>query len=544
MMTDPRALIAKIDYDLEGRRLRTVDNFVAFAPSNSADRTSQFSYDGSNHVLTVTVVLPGNVLQTTQFTYGVTGSIVTSNDLLASVTYPANGQTNTETYTYNGLGQTLSKADRNGDSHSYSYDVLGRQTSDSTTTLGAHVDGTVRRLDTAFDTGGRPYLYTSYSDTGGTTIVNQVQQVYNGLGQLITEYQSHSGAVNTSTTPKVQYGYSFVATSGGPNHSRLVSMTYPNARVLNYNYNSGVDDRISRLSSLSDSSATLESYAYLGLNTVVQRSHPQPGVNLTYIIAGGNTDGGDQYTGLDRFSRVVEQRWVKTSSTDDFLYSYDRDGNRLTRNNGLNSSFNEQYGYDNLNQLTSFTQGSHTQSWGLDAVGNWSSFVNDGSTQTRSFNNQNQLTATSGATTPTYDNNGDTTADETGKTYTYDAWNRMVKAVSGSTTVSYAYDALNRRVTTTQNTSAATDLYFSSSWQVVEEDVSGSMTKQYVWSPAYVDALVEQDTFTRYYIQQDANWNVTAMVTTTGSVEARFIYDPYGKGSMYDSTWHLLNSLS
>src|SRR5207244_5162510 len=106
---------------------------------------------------------------------------------------------------------------------------------------------------TAYDTGGRAYLYTSYSDTGGTTIVNQVQQVYNGLGQLITEYQSHSGAVNTSTTPKVQYGYSFVATSGGPNHSRLVSITYPNTatvRAVSYNYNSGVDDRISRVSSL------------------------------------------------------------------------------------------------------------------------------------------------------------------------------------------------------------------------------------------------------------------------------------------------------
>jgi hypothetical protein len=58
-------------------------------------------------------------------------------------------------------------------------------------------------------------------------------------------------------------------------------------------------------------------------------------------------------------------------------------------------------------------------------VGNWTSFTNDGSTQTRSFNNQNQLTAISGATTPTYDPNGNTTLDETGKTYTYDAWNRQ-----------------------------------------------------------------------------------------------------------------------
>ena len=40
------------------------------------------------------------------------------------------------------------------------------------------------------------------------------------LAQLTTEYQSHSGAVNTSTTPKVQYGYTLM--SGGANNSRLV----------------------------------------------------------------------------------------------------------------------------------------------------------------------------------------------------------------------------------------------------------------------------------------------------------------------------------
>jgi hypothetical protein len=53
-----------------------------------------------------------------------------------------------------------------------------------------------------------------------------VQDAYNGLGQLTGEYQSHSGAVNTSTTPQVQYGYSLM--SGGANHSRLTSLTYPN----------------------------------------------------------------------------------------------------------------------------------------------------------------------------------------------------------------------------------------------------------------------------------------------------------------------------
>jgi RHS repeat-associated protein len=372
---------------------------------------------------------------------------------------------------------------------------------------------------------------------------NQVEDLYNGLGQLITEYQSHNGVVNTSTTPSVQYAYSFVTTSGGPNHSRLVSMTYPNGRVLNYNYNSGVDDRISRVSSISDSTGTLEAYSYLGLNTVVTRSHPQTGINQTYVIPGGNADGGDQYTGLDRFSRVVEERWLNPNTntvTDDFLYTYDRDGNRLTSSNALDSALSQQFTYDNLNQLATFTQGSHTESWSLDAVGNWLSFTDNGSTQTRSFNNQNQLTSLSGATTPTYDANGNTLTDDNGTRYSYDAWNRIVQVVAGSQIENFSYDALGRRDTIQSNSNFALAEYFSSNWQVIEEDQQGAVQNQFVWSSVYVDGLVEQDAgSSRWYAQQDANWNVTAMVTSAGTVVNRFVYDPYGKGSVYDANWNL-----
>jgi hypothetical protein len=179
----------------------------------------------------------------------------------------------------------------------------------------------------------------------------------------------------------VQYTYTEAATA---NNSRLTSITYPNGRVINYNYNTGVDDTICRLSSISETvnhvTTTLESYSYLGLDTVVKRAHPQPGVDLTYIDPAGSTgDAGDKYTGLDRFDRVVDQRWYNGSSyTDRFQYTYDRDSNRLTRTNVVNTSFNESYSYDNLNQLTNFTRGTHTIAWSLDPVGNFASTTTDG----------------------------------------------------------------------------------------------------------------------------------------------------------------------
>src|SRR5205807_5307572 len=124
---------------------------------------------------------------------------------------------------------------------------------------------------------------------------------------------------------------------------------------------------ISRLSSISDST-TLESYKYLGLDTVVERDHPN-NVNLTYISQNGNTtDAGDKYIGLDRFGRVVDQNWLNTgtnTSTDHFKYGYDRDGNRLYRTNELNHVLDELYhasgpgfGYDQPNELTGFVRGT------------------------------------------------------------------------------------------------------------------------------------------------------------------------------------------
>ena len=75
---------------------------------------------------------------------------------------------------------------------------------------------------------------TSYNSAtvGAGSVVNDVQLVYNNFGQLQTEYQSTSGAVNMSTTPNVQYGYA----NGSANTIRPTSVTYPNGRVLNYNY--------------------------------------------------------------------------------------------------------------------------------------------------------------------------------------------------------------------------------------------------------------------------------------------------------------------
>jgi len=435
-----------------------------------------------------------------------------------------------------------------------------------------------------------------------TNIVNQVQEGYNGLGQLTNDYQEHGGAVNTSTSLQVQYGYTLM--SGGANNSNPITMTYPNGRILHYGYsNCTLDTTISRMDYLADDNGSgsagthLEDYSYLGLGTQVQRAHPQTGVgvNLTYIQQSGdslyNNDGGDQYTGLDRFGRVIDQFWTiptGPTTTDRFQYAYDRGSNALYKNNLKISGLSELYhansaasgdnatAYDNLNRLGNFIRGtlsasgnngasglgsldtvatpsglsSHAENWTLDALGNWSSQTIDTTATSRTHNSKNEVTVV-GANNLTFDNNGNTTKDQAGSTYIYDAWNRLISVTnSGSTLLAtYVYDPRGWRIKETHS-STTTDLYYSSGWQVIEERQGSTVTNQYVWSLAYVDALVLRDDNStsgnlgisgsglgrRMYVQQDTNWNTTALVDTSGNVQERFVYDPYGNAQVLTSS--------
>jgi RHS repeat-associated protein len=248
---------------------------------------------------------------------------------------------------------------------------------------------------------------------------------------------------------------------------------------------------------------------------------------------------------------------------------YDRDGNRLYRANLLDSALDELYhangasnGYDLLGQLTGFARGvlsdansdgvpdtvstpSRTQSWDFDELGNWEVLSTDGTPESRTHDRQNKVTGV-GSATLTYDDNGNLTTDEAGREFFYDAWNRLVSVEDGSSNplVDHAYDALGRRILADDG--IARHFYYSSSWQVLEEREANAAVAHNIWSLAYIDALVLRDRDAdglwgtmeeRLYVHQDANWNVTALVDTSGSVVERYIHDPYGSVTILTPAW-------
>ena len=68
--------------------------------------------------------------------------------------------------------------------------------------------------------------------------------------------------------PSVRYGYSEMSYAGSAaNHSRLVYTVYPNGRELDYAYAPGVDNKVSRLSFVSEPSTA----TYSGMNVYALR---------------------------------------------------------------------------------------------------------------------------------------------------------------------------------------------------------------------------------------------------------------------------------
>ena len=112
-------------------------------------------------------------------------------------------------------------------------------------------------------------------------------------------------------------------------------------------------------------------------------------MNLTYYTSGGSEDAGDQYTGLDRFGRVVDQRWdLDGVDLERLKYGYDQASNQVWRQNtvaeGLSANQDQYYTQDGLYQIKTLQRGtlnanqtgisgtpSWEEDWNYDPLGNW-----------------------------------------------------------------------------------------------------------------------------------------------------------------------------
>jgi len=537
---DPKNTETRFEYDDAGRQSLQTENYVSAGTNFDQNRKTWTTYSADGQVATLTASNSDTGNQQTIYTYGTTlaDSGIASSQLLRIVRYPDSDGTNGDfvTYVYNRQGQQILVTDQRGCQHAYDYDGLGRQIHDRVLSLGTSAVGTARRLSTVYNSRGMVMTVTTWDDSrvGFGSVQNQVQNSYNDFGQQTVSYQEHSGSVNTSTSPKVQYGYA----NGSANMIRMTSMTYPSGRGLTYGYGTAnaINDACSRIESVinTSDSVNLATYQYLGTSGFVNAASAQPGINWTLIGSGNDPATGDIYWGLDRFGRVDNCLWKKSTTTlAQIQYGYDRASNRTWRKDGVLTGYDELYSYDGLYRLTdqkrgtlngtqtAITSGTFEQQWGLDATGNWKTFKqdNDGNgtwelNQTRVANKVNEITGIANSVgtawaTPTYDGAGNMIgmpnppATTTGATpawvpMTEAQWNTLTEVqwntfteTTGTTPqqLSAQYDAWNRLVLISSGTQKVSEHVYDARGYRIRKDTytSGTLTeaRHYYYTPGW-----------------------------------------------------------
>jgi YD repeat-containing protein len=216
-----------------------------------------------------------------------------------------------ESYTYDLVGNLLSKTDRKSNTIQYVYDALYRLSS-----------------KTYPDSTSAAYVYD---------LVGKVQQVNDPTGTYGFAYDNMGRLISTTTN------YTFVAGTYTNSYaydaaSNRTSLTAPDTSTNNYQY-----DVLNRLSSLTSTWAGSFGFSYDALSRRTQLTRPN-GVKTNY-----------SYDGLSHLLSVLHQAGVNT--LDGASYTYDAAGNRTAKTNYLNATTSN-YTYDPLYELTQVTQGA------------------------------------------------------------------------------------------------------------------------------------------------------------------------------------------
>ena len=356
-----------------------IENVIGFAHTTDITTLQSYTPDGGIAELIAVNPITGN--QRTRYIYGTTlpnpsasssgdslaldllasdpaANDIARSDLLVGVIYPdAADSTDSVQNVYNRQGQVKQTRDQNGTTHQFGFDGFARRISDTVSLFGANVDQTVKRIDLAYEIRGMLELVTSYGNTTGTSVVNQVLRQFNAFAQLQYEYQQHDGPAVPFVSPAVQYDYE----DGSANTIRPTAIIPPagGSYATAFTY-SGDDDALDRPTTVGGDAKA--AYEYFGLGGIAAVNYL---TSDTPIIA-STLATGSSYPCFDQFGRLIEVPWTKVSDSSslvDLQYGYNRASSRTFRKDvvagGLTpqKSFDEIYTYDGIQRLVAAARG-------------------------------------------------------------------------------------------------------------------------------------------------------------------------------------------
>jgi RHS repeat-associated protein len=184
------------------------------------------------------------------------------------------------------------------------------------------------------------------------------------------------------------------------------------------------------------------------------------------------------------------------------------------------------FGYDNLDRLTSMTNGVSNESYTFDAVGNRTA-----SHLSNTYNYQpfNKMTATQTAMM-LYNNNGNLQRKSEGKDlwrYNFDHENRLTFAKNRRERVNYVYDALGRRVRTSNFLKGSTK-YTYDGLDVIQDNDSNTGITKYQNGLGIDDKLKLKNGSNSSYFLADHLGSTNGLTNSSGSLTSSASYDSFG----------------
>lgn len=584
----------------------TYDSKGRVAKEENSDGSSvSYEYDASGNVTketNVTVENDKTKTTVTSYTYDDMGNLLTTQS-----------EGDSATYVYDKAGRTL-RVTQNGETTRTLYDDEGRTVQEiAPEDYDSSKDGLPTSNTYADANVGHRYVYnetTGNLDSETNRLDVTTTYKYNDVGAKIQEkfdiyefnYIPHGEleSVKISGKTKVSYSYN--------DDNKLLSESYANGDTVRYEYDE--NGNLARQYHNDDTSPYV-AYSYNTDNELTKKVNHDTGLKYIYgendkvdvyktsdnTLVQSYTESkteADEENGIESKTDVTESHFgdtysyttknnsisyqygnnslaysaksndksqtvsdsVKLNGTTavESKYSYDENGNVLTKSYGKNTSIantydskdritstaysgkTTNYTYDSNGQLVSANDDTYT----YDIRGNITSKTESGTTTTFSYSNsswKDELTAVNG-TPLTYDENGNvlTYGD---KSFTWNTGRNLESITDGDNKYSYTYDENGIRTSKTVN---GVTTYYNTRDGVILSQTDGTNTMYFQYDTNGFPLGFIYNGIQYFYLTNQMG-DVISITDTAGTVVANYEYDAWGKVLTADTDIAKLNPI-
>jgi len=512
-LTDANGNIYTFEYDLMRHKTAMI------YPDDTAE---QWTYNLGNRITTYTT----RASQTKTIAYNLDSRPLAE-------TWQPSGCAPDVTYTYDDATGGLLSADNGNTLLTYTYDKLGRITSETTDIHALLANMAPHTVGYVYDALGRKAGLTYPSGTKVTYAYDaqsRMTEVYNGNHKPLATYEYDAFGRRSKLTR--DNGVVTNYTYDSADQVLAIDHLAQNNKALafvNYEY-----DNMGRRTAMTRENLQTDTYRYDPTGQLVGVDYSPVGASLATPSSGnnGNGNGNNGNPNSNNGNGNSSSTGFQPVSPRTESFTYDPMGNRLehTDTGADQPPLFEQYETNHLNQYTQITQ--QTEIDEPDAA--------DDDTQDPQTNptvNSKPQTVNS---TLAYDANGNLT-DDSAQHYTYDAQNRLIEVASTTVKAEFIYDSLNRCIlrryyTTDSNGAMILDetisvmMTYDIAWNILSDcALSGRQTAEYIRGNNIDEILVQICDSESVYTLSDAINNTIMLANQNGSSLGVYRYDAFGK---------------